>query len=82
MTITTISSKGQLVIPKEIREVLGIKPKQKMLLKVIENRVVIEPLPENPVEYFCGIFKEGVSLTQALLKEREAERRHEEKTST
>ena len=74
MPISTVSSKGQLVIPKEIRDKLGIKPKQKVLLKVVKGHAVIEPLPDDPVEYFCGIFKEGASLTEALLKQRSEEK--------
>jgi hypothetical protein len=31
------------------------------------------PLPENPIDAFCGIFKEGPSLTEALLKDRKEE---------
>ena len=79
MPVATISSKGQLVIPKEIRILLGIKPKQKVLLKVVKNHVEIEPLPEKPIESFCGIFKDGTSLTNALLKQRRADKKHEEK---
>jgi len=45
MPISTLSSKGQLVIPKEVRDALGIKPKQKLLLKVVKGHIVIEPLP-------------------------------------
>jgi AbrB family looped-hinge helix DNA binding protein len=82
MTIATVSSKGQLVIPKEIRDYLGIKPKQKVLLKIVKDHVEIEPLPENPVEAFRGIFKEGSSLTKALLREREEDKRREEKKSS
>ncbi len=79
MPIVTVSTKGQLVIPKEVREALGIKPKQKMILKVVKDHAEIEPLPENPVKHFCGIFKEGSSLTKALLKEREEDKKREEK---
>jgi len=80
MPISTLSSKGQLVIPKEVRDALGIKPKQKLLLKVVKGHIVIiEPLPEVPVEYFCGIFKEGTSLTRASLRERNKDKRREEK---
>lgn len=79
MPISTLSSKGQLVIPKEVRDALGIKPKQKLLLKVVKGHIVIEPLPEGPVEYFCGIFKEGTSLTRASLRERNKDKRREEK---
>lgn len=82
MPISTVSSKGQLVIPKEIRDKLGIKPKQKVLLKVVKGHAVIEPLPDDPVEYFCGIFKEGASLTEALLKQRSEDKKREEKIST
>ncbi len=78
MPVVTVSSKGQLVIPKEIRESLGIKPKQKVLLKLVNDPVEIEPLPKDPIEYFCGIFKEGPSLTEALLKEREEDKKREE----
>ena len=79
MSIVTVSSKGQLVIPKKVRDTLGIKPGQKLLIKVMGNHAVIEPLPDNPDEYYCGIFKEGISLTRALLRERVKEKKREEK---
>jgi len=34
------------------------------------DHVEIHPLPENPVEYFFGIFKEDSSLTRALLRKK------------
>lgn len=49
MPISTVSSKGQLIIPKEIRDKLGIKPKQKVLFRVVKGHAVIEPLPDDPV---------------------------------
>lgn len=79
MPMVTVSSKGQIVMPKEIRDAIGIKPKQKVLVKVVQNHVEIIPLPENPVQAFCGIFKEGSSLKEALLKTRKKEAEVEEK---
>ena len=79
MPVVTVSSKGQLVIPKKIRDALGIKAKQKINLKLVGNHVQMEPLPKDPVEYFCGVFKEGPSLTEALLRDREEEKKREEK---
>jgi len=79
MTIVTTSPKGQVVIPKAEREKLGIKPGAKVIVKAVSDHIEIYPLPENPVEYFCGIFEEGSSLTHALLKDRKEEAERERK---
>ena len=81
MSLVTVSSKGQLVIPKHVRKDMNIKPKQKVLLKVVKNHAEIIPMHENPVEAFCGVFKEGQSLVGGLLKERKKEILHEEKSA-
>ena len=78
MSILTTSSKGQVVIPKKDRVKIGIKPGSKVLVEVVEDHIEIRPLPENPAEYFCGIFSEGPSLTEALLRERKEELKREE----
>jgi len=82
MTIVTTSPKGQVVLPKKERERLGIKPGGKVIVKAVSDHIEIYPLPENPVEYFCGIFGEGSSLTQALLKDRKEEAERERKKGT
>lgn len=56
------------------------KPYKKVLVKVEEeDRAILLPLPDDPVEHFCGIFKNGPSLTKALLTERKKVRGREEK---
>jgi AbrB family looped-hinge helix DNA binding protein len=48
MPIATLSSKGQLVIPKEVREALGVKPGQKVFFKIVKDHLVeIVPLPKD-----------------------------------
>ncbi len=79
MPTVTVSSKGQIVVPKEVREALSIKAGQKVFMKVVDDHAEIIPLPENPVEGFCGILSKGSSLTKALLRKRKEEIRLEEK---
>lgn len=47
MTTATISPKFQIVIPKAIRDVLGLRPGQKVDLRLDSaGRVVVEPEPD------------------------------------
>ena len=79
MHIVTTSNRGQIVIPKEIRRQLQIVPGKKLLIKAEGDRAIITPLPDDPVEYFCGFFKDRLSLTKALIDERRKERNRESK---
>jgi len=82
MATMITSTKGQIVIPKKERETVGIKPGSKVIVEAVNDHIEIRPLPDNPVEYFCGIFKEGTSLTRALLKERKEDLRREKEKGT
>ena len=48
MTAVTVSPKFQVVIPKEIRESLGIYSGQKIQVLTYQNR--IELIPQQPME--------------------------------
>ncbi len=50
---TTISSKFQVVIPRDIRRKLGLKPKQKLL--VMEKAGILYMIPQSPMEKLKGI---------------------------
>lgn len=79
MTIVTTSARGQIVIPRDIRRRLNIIPGKKLLIKVEGEQVVIQLLPDDPIDAFRGIFAKGDSLTKALIKDRKEERRREDK---
>jgi len=79
MPTVTTSAKCQIVIPKKEREKVGIIPGLRVVVEAIDDHIEIRPLPEDPVEYFCGIFKGGPSLTKALLRDRKEEREREDK---
>jgi AbrB family looped-hinge helix DNA binding protein len=81
LTMPTViaSPKCQVVIPKKEREKIGIKPGARVTVEAVGDHIEIRPVPENPVDCYCGIFKDGSSLTQALLKERKKEREREDR---
>ena len=79
MATVVTSAKNQVVIPKKERDRLGLKPGMRVSVSVVDDHIEIRPLPEKPVEHFCGYFKKGPSLTKALLDERRKERRREDK---
>lgn len=55
MTTTTISSKYQVVIPKDVREKLHLKSGQKMT--VVVKGGLLYFIPEKPLEAFRGFLK-------------------------
>ena len=80
MPIVKTYAKGQIVIPKEIREVLGIKPGKQLSIKLVDDHAEIRPLPNDPIEFLTGIFKDHPkSLAGELLKERKKDDRIDEK---
>lgn len=40
---TTISSKGQVTIPKEMREALNLRPGDQLVYSVIDGEIIITP---------------------------------------
>ncbi|MBW1690659.1 MAG: AbrB/MazE/SpoVT family DNA-binding domain-containing protein [Deltaproteobacteria bacterium] len=73
MAIVKTSSKGQIVIPAEIRKKLGIEPGQKVNLSLENDKAVIVPLPKDPIKALRGILKGRPSMTKALLDDRKKE---------
>lgn len=45
--LVTLSSKGQLVIPKHVREALNISSGDQFRVKIIEGKIVLEPLEDH-----------------------------------
>lgn len=45
MNTTTVSSKGQVVLPKVVREALGIEPGTRLDVQVDGSRVILETQP-------------------------------------
>ncbi len=57
MAKTKLSSRGQIVIPKEIREKLGLSPGQKLEVYEEDDKIVLIAIPEDPVDSLNGMFQ-------------------------
>lgn len=77
MTITTISSKGWVVIPVELRKKYDLRPGARVVLVDYGGVLAIVPAMSDSVKESAGILKGGASLTKALLRERSEERKRE-----
>ena len=71
MAEATVSSKNQIVIPKEAREALGTKPGDKLLIVVRNNSLLIMKKPVSYHKAIRGIAK-GLYPPDYLKKERES----------
>ena len=67
MTSVTVSPKYQVVIPKEIRESMGIVSGQKIQVLTYQNR--IELIPIKPMKKMRGFLK-GINTHVAREKDR------------
>ncbi len=79
MFTTKVSSKGSIVIPKEIREAEGLHPGTEVAFVRYGGRVNIVPVPDNPIEASYGFLREhtplyeGPSIRQELVMEHQRE---------
>lgn len=83
-TIGRVDSKGRILIPKEIREVLGIKNLVK--LRVEEGKLVITPVADPLEELIANVVKGTSDVAQEIrslrrLAEEEAIQRLRERWS-
>jgi AbrB family looped-hinge helix DNA binding protein len=79
MPIVKTSSKGQIVIPKEIREKLGVTPGEKVMLRIVGKHAEITPIPDDSIKAMRGIIKGGKSMAKELLIERKKDNKIDEK---
>lgn len=62
--IAKVLKKGQIVIPKEIREKIGIIPGDRVEVKVVKSNILISPFREKYTEEAKGVIKGRLSLKE------------------
>ncbi|RLF23709.1 MAG: AbrB/MazE/SpoVT family DNA-binding domain-containing protein [Thermoprotei archaeon] len=70
-TIVRVGKRYTIVIPKEVREKLGLKEGSKLLLRIYgEKSLILEPLPDNPFKVLEEVigepYKEDVDEKKAV----------------
>ncbi len=78
--VTTISEKGQIVIPQSIRKELGIKPKTKFLVygkgdTVIMKKLELPDMKKEWNEIFNAMDKKNLKLSESEIQKEVAETR-------
>ena len=74
--------KGQVIIPKGIRDRLGIKPGKRLSLNLVGDHIEIRPLSDDPIEYLTGIFQDiPGSMASELAEERKRDNKIDEEDS-
>lgn len=72
---TKVSSRGQVVIPKEVREKVGVDSGTELTVTVLDdNTILLEKVP--PLSELFG-FMGTAEASKALLKKRESETKAE-----
>jgi AbrB family looped-hinge helix DNA binding protein len=78
---TVISSKGQVVIPAELREEYGLDKGTRAVWTADRGRLVLTPITERRLDEIMGSLKPGPgepSAFEALFEERKRERERED----
>jgi AbrB family looped-hinge helix DNA binding protein len=71
-TVRTLS-KGQIVIPAEMRKRYHIEPGTELQMMEYGGIIYLIPPVDDPVKAACGLLPPKPSLAEKLLKERKAE---------
>jgi AbrB family looped-hinge helix DNA binding protein len=57
-TTVKVSSRNQIVVPRQAREQLKIKPGDRLIVDVQGSLIVLSPEPDDYVEYMAGLGRE------------------------
>jgi AbrB family looped-hinge helix DNA binding protein len=68
---STVSAKGWVVIPKELRERFGLKKGDKVHFVEYGGTIAVVPLSRDAIKESAGMLKGDTSLLSALLKTRQ-----------
>jgi len=80
MEESTMTSKGQIVVPAKLRRRYGLKPGTKVYFIERDDEILFQPVTKEFIRSVHGMLKSESSVTKELLKERARDREREEAT--
>jgi AbrB family looped-hinge helix DNA binding protein len=72
--VSTVTTKGQLVIPSKLRRKYSIKEGTQVAFLEQENRLVLQPLTPEFIRSLRGSLKSEPSVLKSLLEDRKRDR--------
>jgi AbrB family looped-hinge helix DNA binding protein len=73
VAVVTSTVKGQIVIPADIRRKFNIKKGSRVNIYDEGDRIIVEPLLDDPIQKGRGMLKTRGRILKALLEERKRE---------
>lgn len=80
MTITSVTVKGQVVIPSAIRKRLNIKQGTRLCILESGGKVILQPITEDYFDEVAGVLNSKGQLLKDLLEERRKEKAREDRS--
>jgi AbrB family looped-hinge helix DNA binding protein len=77
MHTSTVTQKGQIVIPAPLRRKLGFEQGTKVVVVETDDGVEVRPLDARYFEQFAGVLSGEGDATRALLEERQKDKARE-----
>lgn len=77
MTMTVVTTKGQIVIPSKIRRRLKIKRGTKLYIEERGDELILKPVTPAYFEKIAGVLQTKGKLSKVLLEERAKDRKRE-----
>jgi len=74
METSTLTQKGQLVVPSKIRKAFGLNKGDKIAFVVQDQKLILQPVGKNYFDSLRGILKTKGKILKTLLKDKKSER--------
>jgi len=75
MSVTTLTMKGQVVIPAPLRKKLKLQKGSRLHVEELNGRIIMEPLPDDLVASGRGLLQSKGKVLKALRRDRADERK-------